>query len=183
MFNGVAVLAGFSVVVDYLFAAGFARNDNLDAALFTGAVALGREVIWLHGYGERFVDAAAGRPKGPPRMAKEIEPAIAKTGAIPPAPEPLPNTMTYAPATRRLHAGKGSAIAGWTARSRSSVTNVRRLLVFLGSFRDELFEAFKQEPMGAERVWRLAANWIAVPVKTTVTAAHVMFLVGSPRYA
>ncbi|MGA9602425.1 MAG: type ISP restriction/modification enzyme, partial [Methylocystis sp.] len=31
-----------------------------DAKLFAEAVALGREVVWLHCYGERFVDAAAG---------------------------------------------------------------------------------------------------------------------------
>ena len=34
-----------------------------DAKLFTEAVALGAEVIWLHCYGERFVDTEAGRPK------------------------------------------------------------------------------------------------------------------------
>lgn len=39
-----------------------------DAALFTEAAALGRQVIWLHCHGERFHDAAAGRPKAPPRL-------------------------------------------------------------------------------------------------------------------
>ena len=34
-----------------------------DKSLFDEAVALGCEVVWLHCYGERFVDAAAGRPK------------------------------------------------------------------------------------------------------------------------
>lgn len=37
-----------------------------DAALFAEAAKLGREVIWLHSFGERFAD---GRPAGPPRMA------------------------------------------------------------------------------------------------------------------
>lgn len=78
-----------------------------DASLFAEAVALGREVIWLHTYGERFVDAAAGRPKGPPRMAREIAPTIPAAGAIPPAPEPLPDEMRYEPETGRLHVGKG----------------------------------------------------------------------------
>ena len=35
-----------------------------DAKLFAKAVALGREVVWLHCYGERFADPAAGRPAG-----------------------------------------------------------------------------------------------------------------------
>ncbi len=78
-----------------------------DAKLFAEAVALGSEVIWLHTYGERFTDEKAGRPKGPPRLPKEQAPFIPASGAIPGAPEPLPDTMDYDPATRRLKIGKG----------------------------------------------------------------------------
>ena len=39
-----------------------------DPALFAEAVELGREVVWLHCYGERFFDPAAGRPKEAPRL-------------------------------------------------------------------------------------------------------------------
>jgi hypothetical protein len=78
-----------------------------DAALFDRAVALGREVIWLHAYGERFHDAAAGRPKGPPRLPASAAPRIPAGGAIPGAPEPLPEAMDYDPATRRLTIGAG----------------------------------------------------------------------------
>jgi hypothetical protein len=77
------------------------------AKLFAEAVALGSEIIWLHCYGERFADAAAGRPKQAPRLPKEIAPSVPKTGEIPGAPEPLPDTMDYDPATRRLNIGKG----------------------------------------------------------------------------
>ena len=75
--------------------------------MFDEAVALGREVVWLHCYGERFVDAAAGRPKGPPRLPKDEAPFIPADGAIPGAPEPLPETMDYDAAKRRLVIGKG----------------------------------------------------------------------------
>jgi hypothetical protein len=78
-----------------------------DAKLFAEAVALGSEVIWLHCYGERFADAAAGRPKGAPRLPKEIAPTIPAKGAIPGAPEPLPDAMDYDPAMQRLRIGKG----------------------------------------------------------------------------
>ncbi len=78
-----------------------------DATLFIEAASLGREVIWLHCYGERFVDEAAGRPFGPPRLPKDIAPTIPKGGAIPPAPEPLPDDMHYDAAKQRLHIGKG----------------------------------------------------------------------------
>jgi type ISP restriction-modification system protein len=78
-----------------------------DSKLFAEAVALGSEVIWLHCYGERFVDPAAGRPKQAPRLPRESAPFIPANGAIPSAPEPLPDVMEYEPATRRLKVGKG----------------------------------------------------------------------------
>ncbi|MBY5385333.1 N-6 DNA methylase [Rhizobium leguminosarum] len=78
-----------------------------DASLFFEAVALGREGVWLHSYGERFTDAAAGRPKGPPRLPSADAPRIPADGAIPGAPEPLPNNMEYDPANHRLTVGKG----------------------------------------------------------------------------
>ena len=78
-----------------------------DAGLFAKATALGRDVIWLHTYGERFTDAKAGRPSGAPRMAKDKAPTIPKAGAIPGAPEPLPDAMTYDAAAQRLFIGKG----------------------------------------------------------------------------
>lgn len=78
-----------------------------DAKLFVEAVALGSEVIWLHCYGERFADPAAGRPKEPPRLPKETAPYVPKAGEIPSSPEPLPEKMEYDPAARRLKIGKG----------------------------------------------------------------------------
>lgn len=78
-----------------------------DAKLFADAVALGSEVIWLHCYGERFADPAAGRSKQAPRLAKETAPSIPKAGEIPGAPEPLPESMDYDPVKRRLKIGKG----------------------------------------------------------------------------
>ena len=77
-----------------------------DAKLFNEAVALGSEVIWLHCYGERFANPAAGRPKQAPRL-KDNPPRVPDAGAIPGAPEPLPDMMDYDPATRRLKIGKG----------------------------------------------------------------------------
>ncbi len=78
-----------------------------EPALFAEAAALGREVIWLHTYGERFADPDAGRPKAPPRMAEGERPTFPAEGAIPGAPEPLPDTMDYDPAKRRLKVGAG----------------------------------------------------------------------------
>lgn len=74
-----------------------------DAKLFDEAVRLGSEVIWLHTYGERFVDDKAGRSKGPPRLPKEKAPTVPAGGEI----ADLPDSMDYNPATRRLMIGKG----------------------------------------------------------------------------
>jgi len=76
-----------------------------DAKLFAEAVALGSEVIWLHCYGERFTDPNADRPRKAPRLPKESAPYIPAAGAI--LPEPLPDTMDYDAAKRRLTIGQG----------------------------------------------------------------------------
>jgi len=78
-----------------------------DAALFDRAVALGREVIWLHTYGERFADQTANRPAAPPRMPKGQGPTIPAGGTIPGAPHPLPDAMHHDPAIGRLYIGGG----------------------------------------------------------------------------
>jgi hypothetical protein len=78
-----------------------------DVKLFAEAVALGSEVIWLHCYGERFVDPKSHRPKQAPRLPKASAPYIPASGAIPSAPELLPDTMDYDPAKRRLTIGRG----------------------------------------------------------------------------
>lgn len=78
-----------------------------DASLFAEAARLGREVVWLHCYGERFANPKEGRPAGPPRLPKGEGPVIPRGGGVPGAPEPLPDAMDYDPAARRLHIGKG----------------------------------------------------------------------------
>lgn len=78
-----------------------------DATLFQAAVEIGRRVIWLHTFGERFVDAAAGRPAGPPRLPKAAIPTIPKGGTIPSDPAGFPDEITYDAGARTLHVGKG----------------------------------------------------------------------------
>lgn len=78
-----------------------------DKELFAEAAALGREVIWLHTYGERFADKDAGRPKEPPRMPPDSRPSIPAEGEIPGEPEPLPETMEYDAVKQQLYVGKG----------------------------------------------------------------------------
>jgi hypothetical protein len=78
-----------------------------DGDLFAAAVELGRTVVWLHTFGERFADPASGRPSGPPRLASGNTPRIPADGAIPSDPAAMPDTIEYDAAKRRLLVGRG----------------------------------------------------------------------------
>ena len=75
-----------------------------DAALFAEAAALGREVIWLHSFGERFTD---GKPAGAPRLPETQKPLYPKAGAISNKPEDFPDALDYDAAAQRLKIGTG----------------------------------------------------------------------------
>jgi hypothetical protein len=75
--------------------------------LFEKAVELGRRVIWLHTFGERFADAKTNRPPGPPRMPKEQAPRVPKGGAIPDDADSMPDEVHYDQSKRRLMIGNG----------------------------------------------------------------------------
>lgn len=77
------------------------------AQTFTAATELGRTVIWLHTFGERLADAGQGRPTGPPRLPAAQRPRIPKDGAIPEAPDAMPDTITYDAPKKRLLIGTG----------------------------------------------------------------------------
>jgi hypothetical protein len=72
-------------------------------ALFEDGVELGREVVWLHTFGERFNE---GRPAGPPRVDKD-EPTIPAGGALPSALADMPHELDYDAASRKLKIGAG----------------------------------------------------------------------------
>ncbi|MBV8972226.1 MAG: N-6 DNA methylase, partial [Sphingomonadaceae bacterium] len=75
-----------------------------DRALFAEAAALGREVIWLHSFGERM---AGGRPPGLPRLPEGRRPFVPAGGAIPTTSDAFPDTIDHDAATQRLHVGTG----------------------------------------------------------------------------
>ena len=78
-----------------------------EPSLFRDAVEIGREVIWLHCFGERLADASAGRPNGPPRMPGGTGPVIRKEGSIPTSPTRFPDRIEYDNGSRRLRIGHG----------------------------------------------------------------------------
>lgn len=78
-----------------------------DVELFDAAAELGRTVIWLHTFGERFADPKRGRPAGPPRLPKEAAPRVPADGAISQDPSEIPDSIEYDEAKRRLLIGSG----------------------------------------------------------------------------
>ena len=78
-----------------------------DARHFTEAVDIGREVIWLHCFGERFADPNAGRPNGAPRMPEGERPVIPRDGAIPTGPDCFPDRIDHDTGACRLKVGDG----------------------------------------------------------------------------
>lgn len=78
-----------------------------DASLFAEAVEVGREVIWVHCFGERFADENGGRPAGPPRLADGDRPTIPKGGAIPTGLAGFPDELAYDSDCGRLEVGSG----------------------------------------------------------------------------
>jgi hypothetical protein len=75
--------------------------------LFGKAVEMGRTVIWLHTFGERFADAKNGRPAQPPRLAKDKAPRIPAASAISQEPGAMPDEILYDANKKRLLIGSG----------------------------------------------------------------------------
>jgi hypothetical protein len=73
-----------------------------DRKLFAEAAKLGREVIWLHSFGERLAD---GKAAGPPRLPAARQPKV--VAGIPATPDGFPDTIDYDATARELKIGTG----------------------------------------------------------------------------
>lgn len=74
------------------------------ADLWQRAVDIGKEVLWLHTYGERCVDPSAGRPKAVPKMHTD-RPRVTVT--IPDSEEGMPSKIEYDENALTLKVGEG----------------------------------------------------------------------------
>jgi hypothetical protein len=105
----VAAHPGFTErFLDNLKQPGLRLPITADRGSFDHAVELGRKVIWLHSFGERFVDSAAGRPAKAPRMPPRKAPTIPAAGTIQGGSGEMPDTIDYDPASRSLRIGHGT---------------------------------------------------------------------------
>jgi hypothetical protein len=78
-----------------------------NSEIFANAVDIGRTVIWLHTFGERFVAPNHGRPARTPRLEVGDAPKIPAAGAISEVQAEMPDSIDYDPSKRRLLIGRG----------------------------------------------------------------------------
>jgi hypothetical protein len=117
-----------------------------DAALFREAVEIGRTIVWLHSFGERFVDPSRARPAAPPCMAREESPRVPKSDAIGLSADEMPDELTYDPAERRLHVGRGY-VEGVSSRVWQYAVSGKQVLIHWFSYR----RAHRGRPLIGER--------------------------------
>lgn len=126
-----------------------------DAELFAQCADVGRRVIWLHTFGERCIDATAGRPKGSPKAPTARRPRVTET--IPDNESSMPGTLEYDPTTKSLLIGTGRVAPVEPAVWDYEVSGMRVI--------KRWFDRRKRDPEGkkssplddiVDRVWRPA---------------------------
>lgn len=83
---------------------------TMDRELWQDVVAVGAEVLWLHTYGERYVDEASGRPHACPTMPEGRQPIYEHQ--IPASDFRMPDKIEYDPSTETLTIGEEDLLDG-----------------------------------------------------------------------
>jgi len=73
-----------------------------DSDLWSQAVSIGRKIVWLHTYGNRFQDASVGQTAGPPR---HLRPRVIMP--IPGDEAHMPESIHHTSSDQALHVGTG----------------------------------------------------------------------------
>lgn len=92
---------------------------SADPTLWQEAIAIGSEVLWLHTYGERYVDSAVGRPHETPALSANERPITIM--AIPSSEKQMPDGIKYDAESKTITIGEYASHAGRIARVNPSV--------------------------------------------------------------
>jgi hypothetical protein len=120
-----------------------------DERLFDEAVALGKEVVWLHTFGERFADAKAGRPASPPRLPKDAAPKVPADGSVPGDAESMPNEISYDDNMQILRIGEKGKIVNVTPEMWGYEVSGKQVITQWFSYRKK---NRSKPPMGDKRL-------------------------------
>jgi len=92
--------------VDDLTTPGLRVPLTNDPSLFARATAIGRQVLWLHSYGQRLTNDT-DRPHRSPRLPADRAPKVLAGASIPSDPDHMPDLLDYDPNTQELRIGDG----------------------------------------------------------------------------
>ncbi|MEV0626786.1 type ISP restriction/modification enzyme [Nonomuraea wenchangensis] len=76
-----------------------------NTSLFQKARDIGRQILWLHSFGRRYIDVNADRPKNPPRLPDEVAPKVIT--AIPSDDDEMPDSIRHDALRNELIVGSG----------------------------------------------------------------------------
>lgn len=113
-----------------------------DPRLWKRAVSIGRRVLWLHTYGDRYADSSEGRSREGLRLPPGERPRCVIE--IPDAEERMPESLRYEPESQRLWVGDG-CIAPLSPTIRAYQVSGMNVL-------DKWFGYRKREPAGKRRL-------------------------------
>jgi hypothetical protein len=148
-----------------------------NAELWNRAAEIGREILWLHSYGARYVDARAGRPPRTPRLVAD-PPKVVIT--IPDDEENMPDRIDYDDVSNTLQIGAGRIAPVTSAAWNYHVSNMRVV--------KHWFDYRKKTPSGnrvsfLDRV--VASTWTAAMTTELLDLLHVVerCILAQPRQA
>lgn len=119
-----------------------------DTELWQEAVGIGREVIWLHTYGQRYVDETASRPQGNPRLPEGQRPWPSQP--VPASEGLMPNEISYDSEAETLIIGE-ETLPGGPGRIERVSPGMRYYAVGNLSVLDHWFSYRKQHPSRKKR--------------------------------
>jgi hypothetical protein len=102
---GIAGHAGYTLRYKDELTRGVHIPITRDPDLWNRVVSVGRRVLWIHTYGERFTDPEAARPRKAPRLADAVRPKCLTP--IGEGPDGMPETIFYDEGTCTLQVGTG----------------------------------------------------------------------------
>jgi hypothetical protein len=143
--------------------------------LFAVAVDIGRTVIWLHTFGERFADPSLGRSTSPPRLSSDEVPKVPAAGAISTVPAEMPDAIDYDASNCRLLVG-GGYLEGVTPQMWNYEVSGKQVLRQWFSYR----RANRERPLIGDRrpPSKLGdiqpAHWLAEYTTELINVLHVL---------
>lgn len=175
---GVVASPGFtSRFADDLSTPGLHVPLTADRENFLEAAELGRRVIWLQTFGERFVNSSAGRPASRPRLPADHAPKVPSEGAISTRSGEMADALQYDPVKGRLLVGNGfieNVTAAMWAYNVSGMNVLSQWFSYRRANRERPLMGDKRPPSKLERI--RPDRWLPEYTTDLLDILHVLGL-------